>query len=121
MDQNSLKAADVCGPLKISEQTLRHWRSKGVPERRIGSVNYFMATWNKPSPDLTAAVGQTLVLTPTEEQFERWNQAANEQHSTIKQWALEGLDRLAAVQFPLLKVAEEERPYPNPAKKNSAS
>ena len=94
MDRNGIKTSDLTGPLQISEQTLRHWRSKGVPERRQSHVNYIMASWATPA----APLGQTLILHPTTDQFKKWNVAAisGPQPKTIEQWAIEGLDQLAA-------------------------
>ena len=57
-----------------------------------------------------ATLTNTVTLTPTVEQFDRWMKAAYRHHDSFDAWAKAGLDRLAE-QEPSLKVAEDEPNY----------
>ena len=48
MDSRKLRAADVCGPLHVSEQAIHNWRSAGVPPRRWPHVRKLMSEWADP-------------------------------------------------------------------------
>jgi hypothetical protein len=58
-------------------------------------VNFFMSTWKGLGPE-SLEIRQNLVLRPTPEQFDIWNDAALAEGKRISDWALSGLDRLAA-------------------------
>ena len=92
MNSKSLRAQDVCKRFGVSEQTIAHWRSKGVPDRKQPHVNYVIACWENPT---AAALGSTLLLKPTGEQFRAWNRAALDEDQLIEDWAIAGLDRYA--------------------------
>lgn len=94
MDGKKLKASDVAERFGVSEQTIAHWRSQGVPERRRPHVSTVIAEWNDSPPSTTHL--QPLVITATREQFRRWNAAALAEGKLIEDWAIEGIDRLAA-------------------------
>ena len=106
MDARGLKTKDVAASLHVEEQTIRIWRSQGVPPRRQPHVEKYMAEWLPPSAASIVitdeqiatfqATQQNLVLKPTEAQFDAWSQAATAKQQTIKTWALAGLDQLAA-------------------------
>jgi transcriptional regulator with XRE-family HTH domain len=51
MDQRGLSASDVAKSLGTEEQTIRKWRSQGVPERRRPHVERYMAEWIDPSAE----------------------------------------------------------------------
>ena len=107
MDERRLKAADVCEALLVSEQTISNWRSNGVPDRRVPHVEAFMRDWvdpastKPPEPQLPSVAeyfppGSSIVLTPGEERFDRWTAAfKHSPAATFKEWAEDGLDRLA--------------------------
>lgn len=92
MDEKNLRAHQVNQRFGVSEQTIAHWRSKGVPETRIPHVNYVISCWsNWTAPEL----GSRLLISPTAEQFRAWNQAALDEGLLLEQWAIESSDRLA--------------------------
>ena len=105
MDARGLKTKDVAASLHVEEQTIRIWRSQGVPPRRQPHVEKYMTEWLPPSAapivitdeDIATfqASQQNLVLNPTEAQFDAWSQAALAKHQSLKTWALEGLDQIA--------------------------
>lgn len=45
MDERGLSASDIAAALGTEEQTIRKWRSQGVPARRGPHVERFMAEW----------------------------------------------------------------------------
>jgi hypothetical protein len=92
MDSLGLSAADVAGPLHVSEQTIRHWRVHGVPLRRQPHAAHVMKTWGT---QVKESEGQNLVLYPTDEQFDRWEAAARQSDQSLKEWASASLDKLA--------------------------
>jgi hypothetical protein len=49
MDARGLSAATVAKDLGTEEQTVRKWRSQGVPNRRRPHVERYMAEWVDPS------------------------------------------------------------------------
>jgi hypothetical protein len=97
MDARGISSEVVAAALNVGVQTVKNWRSIGVPERRKAHVNYFMSTWSNAEP-AAAPLRQTLIVHPTVEQFRAWNLAAISQHppQLLEEWALAGLDELAA-------------------------
>lgn len=57
-----------------------------------------------------ASLTNTVTLTPTVAQFDRWMRAAYRNHDSFDEWAKEGLDALAD-EHASLRVASEETPY----------
>jgi hypothetical protein len=57
-----------------------------------------------------ATLTNTVTLTPTVAQFDRWMKAAYKYHDSFDEWAKEGLDRLAENES-TLKVAKDAPPY----------
>jgi hypothetical protein len=100
MSAKRLKAKDVCGPLKVGEQTIYNWSNIGIPKRRWSDVEELMANWRD---DASAApppgLDQPLIITPRRDQFRAWNRAALAEGMLVEDWAIEGLDRLAAEHF----------------------
>lgn len=94
MDERGLSAEEAGKALGVSAQTVKNWRSVGVPERRQAHVKFFMSTWST-APASGTQTQQPLVIHATREQFRRWNKAAVLQDKLIEDWATEGLDELA--------------------------
>lgn len=53
MDARGLSAAQVAKELGTEEQTIRKWRSQGVPDRRRPHVERYMAEWVDPATTFT--------------------------------------------------------------------
>ncbi len=106
MDAHGISAETVASSLKVGIQTVKNWRSIGVPERRKAHVNYFMSTWKEHAGD-AADLRQTLILRPTPDQFDTWNDAALAEGKRISSWALEGLDTLAREYEKGLRIVDE--------------
>lgn len=98
MDARGLKAEDVAEKFEVSPQTISHWRSQGVPDRRQSQVRYIMNCWQDTAAPADAPMLQTLIVHPTVAQFRNWNIAAISQQppQLIEEWALAGLDQIAA-------------------------
>lgn len=107
MDARGLSSADVARDLGTEEQTIRKWRSQGVPDRRRPHVERYMENWssdiNRPSVSDEAiktmlASQQNLVLRPEPEEFNAWCQAFKLSNArNLEEWAMEGLNRLAGL------------------------
>jgi hypothetical protein len=105
MDARGLAAGDVAKALGTEEQTVRKWRSQGVPPRRLPHVQRYMAEWTDPAtlaPPITEEniralrESQNLILRPTEHQFKAWDRASRRVDAEdIEEWAIRGLDALA--------------------------
>ncbi len=110
MDSRGLKTKDVAEDLHVEEQTVRNWRSQGVPERRAPHVQRYMAEWKAPavssavprtsvSDQVVAdfvASRQNLVLHPEPEVFRAWTAAFKHSRAAdLEQWAIDGLSELA--------------------------
>lgn len=90
-----LRAEEVGRALDVSPQTIRNWRSSGVPDRKMAAVLRIMREW-----DTTAGVqmGNRLCITASDEQFRAWNQAAISEEGgpyLLEEWAKNGLDKMA--------------------------
>jgi hypothetical protein len=120
LNSQSLKTPQVTARFGISEQTARHWRSKGVPESRQDFVSRTIAEWADGS-----SIGPRIQIQATDAQFRAWNRAANECEGgpkLLEDWAREGLDQMAHEYFtnpqlslalrslPPAKVADEANP-----------
>lgn len=62
MDDRRLKAANVCKPMQVSEQTIHQWRSYGVPARRAPHVKRFMSEWVDPTYAIPASIDDTNIV-----------------------------------------------------------
>lgn len=94
MDQHGVTAEQAAKALGVSEQTVRNWRSIGVPERRRAHVNYYMRTWAGAAAPPASL--QPLVLNPSRQQFRTWELAARRQgFDHLEDWAVQGLELLA--------------------------
>lgn len=96
MDERKLGAAEVCGLLGVSVQTIHNWRSSGVPRRRLPHVRDLMARWDA----LGTTPLATIVLRLGPEQFEQWSAAALASGKVLTRWAVDALDEIAACQDP---------------------
>ena len=97
MDARGISAEVVAAALDVGVQTVKNWRSIGVPERRKAHVAYFMDSWHDAAAPPAAPLRQTIIVHPTVEQFRLWNRAAisKKEPQLIEDWALQGLDYLA--------------------------
>jgi hypothetical protein len=93
MDCRKLKARDVAKRFGVSVQTVGHWRSQGVPERKLPHVDFIIEGWDHPTPH---ELGSALLLKPTVDQFRAWSHAALAEGAILEEWAIGGLDKLAA-------------------------
>lgn len=110
MDDEKLTAADVAHHLSVSEQTIHNWRSAGIPPRRQPHVRAFMA---KHHTRREKPFGNSITVHITDTQFDSWNRAAMREQKTILEWAVQGLDELAAEhEQTTLKVADDPNPHP---------
>ena len=127
MDARGLKTKDVAESLHVDEATIRNWRSTGVPPRRVPHVERYMAEWTDPAatshPSISdeevtafAESNQNLVLHPTEDEFDCWTAAFKASQSpTLKQWALDGLNELAAALSPVPVAVPKTKRFPQPS------
>lgn len=104
MNSQNLKTPAVIARFGITEQTARHWRSKGVPSTRQDFVSRTIAEWADGS-----SIGPRIQIQATDSQFRAWNRAALECEGgpkLIEDWAREGLDQMACEFFddPQLKL-----------------
>lgn len=111
MDARELRAGDVCEAFGVSEQTVAHWRSRGVPDRRRDHVARVMGEWEA-RKRVSSELGR-LILRPSEEQFRQWNRAAisGSRPLTVEDWALRELNEAAERERPVLRVAGAEKEY----------
>lgn len=97
MDRLGLKSKDVAQALQIEEQTVRHWRSTGVPPRRLPFVQKVMDDW--PEGATSASIDnlrtQPLLIQASHEQFRRWNIASLTAGKLIEEWAKDVLEEAA--------------------------
>lgn len=113
MDARNLSAEEVGRLLGVSAQTVRNWRSQGVPKRRESHVRMLIDEWEARRAS-GAELGK-LILRPTEEQFRRWNRASISgfQPQTIEDWAMDALECAAEMDLEGggRRVAEEVPSY----------
>lgn len=114
MDARKLTAAEVGEALGVSAQTVRIWRSQGIPPRREPHVAKLMEEWE--TRQRAAAELGKLILRPSEDQFRRWNRASitGPRPQTVEDWAMDALEAAAAEDLEAesgLKVAEEPPEY----------
>ena len=102
MDRRGLKTADVLESLGIEEQTLRNWRSGGVPKRRHQFVRDFMEKWDRDkgtAPPPTASI----TLEVDQEVFDEWCRAALEESKIIREWLIDAANQYARGHFQVLE------------------
>lgn len=100
MDERSLSVEALAVLMNKEAGTIYQWRSRGVPKRDTvrshvtKTMERFDAEQAKKLKNL-----HSITLTVDQEQFDRWNRAALRQRQIIREWAIEGLDRLARQEF----------------------
>lgn len=98
------------------EQTLNNWRSQGIPERDSvrAHVSAFMEKYDSEKIAEIATI-DVINLEVSPEKFDQWNRASLEAGLIIRDWAIQGLDRMAREEFAKVtdfpKVAEDEATY----------
>lgn len=124
MNERGLKTKNVASDLHVEEQTIRIWRSQGVPPRRMPHVERYMLEYDakKAAAEVTAEAieafknSDQIVLKPTQQQYDRWDQASRKSGAkSMKEWISNGLDAMADRELSPLVVseaAEEVSPYP---------
>lgn len=110
MDSRNLKPSDIAAELQIEEQTLRNWRSAGVPLRRQEFVRLFMERWDEEHEIRPPAKG-AFTLQVDQETFDHWNELALGEGKILTQWAIDSLNALAQEQEDLPRAAEDPEPY----------
>lgn len=87
------QAAEMFG---VEKQTVANWRSAGVPVRRAPHVRAVMDKYPMHGGGTAQLLNQPLLIQASRDQFRRWNAAAVREGKLIEDWAIEGLDQLAA-------------------------
>lgn len=97
-DERRLKAPEISKIFRISQQTVLHWRSQGIPARRQAEVVEWMAARQREEfgEPLSNLPHRTLVVDATAEEWHAWEQAALASGQTLTDWAHNGLLRLAS-------------------------
>lgn len=81
--------------LGVTKRAVDNWLSsnKDIPELKLAIIRHLM---NHETP-ARQFIAQPLVIHPTKEQFNEWNNAWREsEFPTLEDWAIQGLDQLAA-------------------------
>lgn len=97
-DERRLKAPEIAKIFRISQQTVLHWRSQGIPARRQAEVLEWMAAREREEfgAPLAELPHRTLVVSPVSaEEWHAWEQAALASGQTLTDWARNGLRDLA--------------------------
>lgn len=95
MDSHKLTSAGAAEALHVSAQTIRHWRSQGVPNRKRSQVLQWMETYNPLAKEIEELRQQTLLIRASQEQFTNWNHAALREGKIMEDWARDGLETMA--------------------------
>lgn len=97
MDTHNLSPKDISVALGAEIQTIRQWRSLGVPRRRVPHLTIFMKNWGKfADAPVSGSQSQPLTLYPSTAQFRRWGDAAAARGKNVLDWAMEELEAAAA-------------------------
>lgn len=112
MDDRGLTPENIAAEIKKEAGTLKQWRSRGVPTRDSvrAHVTSFMADYDSKKIEELKTL-DVLNLEIPADKFDRWNQAALDQGLIIREWAIQGLDRLAKKEFAPRIVAEDTPVY----------
>ena len=87
MDARGLSAADVAHALGTEEQTVRKWRSQGVPDRRRPHVERYMSEWVDPaSAPRQEADTSTLRIEFTDEELDEVSKASQIVDTPIREF-----------------------------------
>ena len=97
MDGRRMKAAEVGDALFVTEQSIRNWRSAGIPPRRQAQVAEWMA--GQESVDQGTPIdflrSRPLVVDVTPEEWHCWEDAAFAARKKLTDWARDGLNEMA--------------------------
>jgi transcriptional regulator with XRE-family HTH domain len=108
LDAQGLSAEKAAAIFGVEAQTIRNWRSSGVPERRRLQVEQVMANYKPPETGMT--LDATITIHPTWEQLQCWMDAARSVGKSPLEWAQEGLDAMARELLPDYDKAAEDPP-----------
>lgn len=127
MDDVGIDLSAAASLFGVSEQTIYNWRStRGVADSKADWVESRMRDYLG-SREITS-LPDRVTLEITSDQFDNWNQAALAEGKTLRQWAIDSLESIAAdnddstgytqpsnplQSLPL--VADEGKPYEAPA------
>lgn len=95
LDARGISSDDAAKLFGVEPQTIRNWRSSGVPERRRLHVEAVMANHGKagePGPRMLTEI----TIRPSLPQLQSWHNAAQSQGKDLETWTIDGLDQLAA-------------------------
>lgn len=97
MDGHKMRAAEVADALFVTEQSVRNWRSAGIPRRRQPQIADWMAeidaaAQGSPIDYLRA---RPLIVEAGLEEFRTWESAALRNGKTLTEWARSGLTEMA--------------------------
>lgn len=115
MDARGISASEVAKALGIEEQTVRKWRSQGIPPRRISHVERYMSEWIDPSTaPRTDAETSTLRIEFSDDDLDIVSTAAGIVDTPIREFirrsavhqARVAINKQSAAPLPSLKVAE---------------
>ena len=92
-----MRAAEVADALFVTEQSVRNWRSAGIPRRRQPQIADWMAeidaaAQGSPIDYLRA---RPLIVEAGLEEFRTWESAALRNGKTLTEWARSGLTEMA--------------------------
>jgi len=98
MEDRRMKAADVVGALFVSEQSVRNWRSAGVPPRRRPQLADWMAEVDAARQETAVDLLRIrpLVVETDPAEFHAWENAALQEGKTLTEWARRGLTKMAS-------------------------
>jgi len=104
MDERGLNAAQVAKALGTEEQTVRKWRSQGIPDRRRPHVERYMSEWIDPTSQNIVAHSENNVLRIefNDEEMDQVSTASNIVDTPVRDFI-----RRAAVHQARFKIAEE--------------
>ncbi len=109
MDERGLSASDVAKDLRTEEQTIRKWRSQGVPDRRRPHIERYMAEWTGPtSAPRQDADTSVLRIEFTDEELDEVSRAAGIVQTPIREF----VRRSAIHQARVSAQREETSPAP---------
>ena len=96
LEASGIKVPEVAKQLNKEPQTVYNSRSKGIPKAQYVACTSVMEAHRKPSLE---DINDRLTMYPSRDQFRNWNKAANAEGKLIEDWALDGLDAMAAEYF----------------------
>lgn len=97
MDGHKMRAAEVADALFVTEQSVRNWRSAGIPPRRQPQIADWMAEVDAAAHGSLADYLRVrpLIVEAGLEEFHIWERAALRNGQTLTEWARSGLTAMA--------------------------